>query len=97
MNDQLAVTCSLCDRPALLNSKPNFGRYIALECSTCGQFVVSDAADERVRGLPIEFKDKWRALIRSAAPDQILLIITQPVGSGGGLKDELVPRSSLRL
>ena len=97
MSTSNTLTCTLCDGAVALAASPNFGRYKALECKKCGQFVVSDDADERIRGLPVQFKDSWRASIASAKDDEILLIIVEPVGSGGGLKAELVPRSSLRL
>ena len=97
MSLQTPITCTLCGSPAELSGTPNFGSYRALDCTTCGQFVVSDSAAERILGLPIEFKDRWRQLIRSAKPEEILLIIVEPAGSGGGLKEELVLRSSLRL
>lgn len=91
------TTCTLCLGSAKLSASPNFGRYAALECPTCGQFVISDAADTRIRGLPTEFKDKYRAFITSAKPGEILLMIVEPVGIGGNLKVELVPRTSLLL
>ena len=90
-------SCPLCEAPAALFATPNFGRYRAINCETCGQFVVSDAADDRIRGLPHDFKDSWRATVKTAKVGEILLIIVEPVGSGGNLKVELVPRSSLRL
>jgi hypothetical protein len=97
MSTQSTVNCSLCSNKAKVLATPNLGKYTALECSACGQFVASDAAIKRIAGLPIEFKDRWREIIRSATPDEILLIIVSPVGSGGGLKNELVQRSSLSL
>ena len=97
MNTTNATTCPICEQPATLNSTPNFGRYSAIECPACGQFVVSEAASERIRSLPLQFKDSWRSSIASSSLDKILLIIVEPVGSGSGIKAELVPRSGLRL
>lgn len=93
----VAWSCPLCEAPAALLATRNFGRYKAIDCGACGQFVVSDAADDRIRALPHDFKDSWRTSVNSAKADEILLIIVEPVGSGGNLKVELVTRSSLGL
>ena len=93
----MLAPCSLCGNEARVNSTPNFGRYKALECAACGQFVISDAAHDHIQGLPVQFADDWRSMIQAATPDQILQITMHPVGSGGGLKVELVARSTLRL
>ena len=97
MNLATSIECVLCAAPAELFGTPNFGRYKAIRCGNCGEYVVSESATDRIAGLPDEFKNGWRATIRSAQSDEILLIIVEPVGSGGGLKVELVPRSRLRL
>ena len=97
MSTPNTITCTLCSSPARLVATPNFGHYSAIGCATCGEFVVSGAAAARIGGLPAEFKDRWRSMIRSAQPNEILLIIVEPVGTGGGLKEELVLRSTLRL
>jgi hypothetical protein len=76
---------------------PNVGRYKAIQCDDCGEYVVSDRAADRIRGLPDDFKNRWRTIIRSAPEDDILLIIVKPVGAGAGLEEELVSRRSLGL
>ena len=91
------ITCTLCAAEAMLFAVPNSGRYLALECQECGQFVVSEAADKRIRGLSLETKNDYRQDIASAQDGEILLMIVEPIGSGGGLKVELVLRASLRL
>ena len=96
MNESNSSSCTLCANPATIFAAGNFGRYKAFDCKGCGQFAVSDSADSRIRGLPIEFEDAWRAMIRSARPDQILLITVTPVGSGGSLTPDLVSRSTFR-
>lgn len=97
MSSPAPTACALCSEPALQFAAPNFGRYAALRCNTCGEFVISHAAAVRIAGLPHQFKDAWRARIGSAAPEDILLLIVEPVGSGGDLKDTIVSRSSLSL
>lgn len=97
MNSPAPTTCALCSKSALQFAAPNYGRYVALRCEACGDFVISLAAAERIAGLPHEFKDAWCAKVRGAEPDKILLLMVEPVGSGGGLKDSLVLRSSLSL
>ena len=92
MNESNSSSCTLCANAATIFATGNFGRYKAFDCKECGQFAVSDSADARIRGLPIEFKDSWRARIRSANPEQILLITVTPVGAGGNLTSELVSR-----
>ena len=89
--------CPLCGGLATLLANRNFGKYKVFECSVCGQFAISDRAESRIAGLPRNFKDSWRAAIKSGGIDQVLLITVEPVGSGGGLKAEHVLRSSLRL
>ena len=97
MNSPAHVSCALCSKPALLFASPNYGRYSAVRCTSCGDFVISHTAAERVAGLPSEFADAWRARIRAAKPEEIFLLIVEPVGAGGGLKGELVLRSGLSL
>lgn len=97
MKQPTPIECTLCATPAYVHAMPNFGKYSAIACAACGEFVVSDTAADRIKGLPNEFKDHWRAMIRSAKSDEVLLITVEPVGSGGGLKQELVPRRSLSL
>ena len=97
MSSPVAATCALCSGPALQFAAPNYGRYAALRCASCGDFVISQTAAERIAGLPEQFKDAWRAKIRAAKPEEIFLLIVEPVGAGGGLKDELVARTSLSL
>jgi hypothetical protein len=92
-----AMTCALCNGPVVVNSCPNFGRYVALNCDSCGQYVVSRAAAERIRSLPAEVKSNYRSVISVADEDKILLIIVEPVGAGAGLKSELVLRNTLSL
>lgn len=91
------TTCTLCGHGATLSATPNFGRYKAISCANCGEFVVSEAARDRILGLTFEIKETWRRAIASATDDAILLILVEPVGAGGGLKADLVPRTSLRL
>ena len=97
MSQQTQFKCVLCGQDADLLGKSSYGKYSAVDCKKCGQFAVSDNASARIAGLPSQFADQWRQIIASAKPDEILLIIVEPVGSGGGLKAELVARSSLRL
>lgn len=89
-------SCPLCRTLASIFATPNFGRYKAVQCKSCGEFVISDRAAERIAPIKDEFSS-WKAAIRSARPEQILLMIVEPVGSGEGLRAELVLRSSLRL
>ena len=97
MSASNSINCFLCQSDAAIGARPNFGRYMAISCTSCGHYVLSENAASRIAGLPSAFKDKWRAMIASAAPEEVLLIIVEPVGAGGGLKDELVPRTSLQL
>lgn len=92
-----SIRCPLCVTTAAISARPNFDRYLALDCSGCGQLVVSEHAYDRILGLPREFKDQWRAMIASAPAGKILLIIVEPVGSGGGLETTIVDRTELRL
>ena len=94
MNESNSSSCTLCANAATIFATGNFGRYKAFDCKECGQFAVSESADARIRGLPIAFKNSWRSMIRSANPEQILLIIVAPAASGGGLIDDLVSRST---
>ena len=89
-------TCPLCGRAITLLASRNFGKYSSVKCGGCGQFAISERAESRIVGLPNEFKDTWRAAIKSGGIDQVLLITVGPVGSGGE-KAEHVLRSSLRL
>ena len=97
MSESTSVSCALCGSLSELFCTPNFDTYRALKCSVCGEFVVSISATEKIAGLSVEIKERWRRLIRSAKPEEILLIIVEPIGSGGGLKAELVQRSTVRL
>jgi len=97
VNESTTFTCPLCSSGATVGATSNLGRYKALACTTCGEFVVSDTAANRLQGLPSEFMEQTQRTIRSANHDEILLIVVEPVGAGGGLKAELVPRSSLSL
>lgn len=92
-----SIECILCSAPAELFGNPNFGRYRAIRCGNCGKYVLSESAADRIASLPDKFKNGWRTMIRSTQSDEILLIIVEPVGSGGNLKAERVPCSSLRL
>lgn len=92
-----SICCPLCKATAVIGARPNFGRYLALDCSGCGQLVVSEHAYDRILGLPREFKDRWKAMIASTSEDKILRIIVEPAGSGGGIEDKIVERRDLRL
>ncbi len=92
-----SICCPLCKATAAIGARPNFGRYLALDCSGCGQLVVSEHAYDRILGLPREPKDQWRAMIESAPADKILLVIVKPAGSGGGLESTIIDRTELRL
>lgn len=96
MNESNSTSCALCANPATIFATGNFGRYKAFDCKECGQFAASDSADSRIQGLPIEFKDSWRAMIRSASWEQILLITVTPVGAGVHLIHDLVSRNTFR-
>lgn len=91
-----AITCALCALGADLLETRNYGAYKRLRCSACGEFAITDAAAERVAGSPQEYKDSLKRKIAAAEPEWILLIITEPAGSGGNLKDELVQRRTMR-
>jgi hypothetical protein len=95
MSTPETTTCALCAKPALQVAAPNHGRYAAIRCTSCGDFVMAGAAAGRIAGLPGEFKDACRAEIRAAKPDQIFLLT--PIGAGSNLKAELVARTSLSL
>jgi|JI10StandDraft_1071094.scaffolds.fasta_scaffold283374_2 hypothetical protein len=97
MAEMYAPNCPLCGELATLLDTRNFGKYKVLECDACGQFAISDHAESRIADLPRDFKDQWRAAIKSGRIDEVLLITVEPVGSGGGVKAEHVLRSSLRL
>ena len=89
--------CPLCNELCEVRGRPNFGRYTAVACQSCGTFVFSSAAQEILFGMHQNFKDSLKRLASSATQENILLITTEPVGNGGGLKPELVARSSIRL
>lgn len=91
-----ATTCPLCLKAAAVFGTTNFGRNKAYDCKKCGQFAVSDQAETRIRGLPVEFKDDWQAKIRATTPDELFVIIVGPVGSGGQLEEERVPRHTIQ-
>ena len=92
MPNQPPTTCPLCLKPARIFGTTNMGRNNAFDCEGCGQFAVSDKADARIRGLPVQFKDDWRAKIRATKPDELFVIIVGPVGSGEQLLEEYFPR-----
>lgn len=97
MSSSAPMDCVLCGNSAVLFGTPNGGRYKAIQCGDCGEYVVSDRAADRIRGFPDDIKDRLRTSIRSAPADDILLIIVQPVGAGAGLEEKRVSRRSLRL
>jgi hypothetical protein len=91
MFDESQTSCPLCLKPARVVGTTNFRRNKVSDCKVCGQFAVSDKADARIRGLPVQFKDDWRAKIRATKPDELFVIIVGPVGSGSQLEEERVP------
>ena len=90
------TSCPLCLTPATVLGTTNAGRNRVFDCKDCRQFAVSEKADSRLRGLPDKFKDAWRAKIRSAKPDELLVMIVGPVGSGSQLEEEWVPRHTIQ-
>ena len=97
MSDSVSTSCDLCASPARIFATPNYGRYNAVACDNCGEYVISHAAASRLAGLPRQFKDALREQVREAAAEQILQVIVEPVGSGSNLKSQMVLRSSLTL
>jgi hypothetical protein len=83
-------------KPAAVFGTTNFGRNKAFDCKDCGQFAASDRAEPRIRGLPVQFKDDWRTKIRATKPDELFVIAVGPVGSGGQLEEERVPRHTIQ-
>lgn len=94
MPTQPQTSCPLCLKSAPVIGK--YGRHKAISCEGCGEFAVSDLADARIRGLPVEFKDQWREKIRATQAEELFVITVSPVGAGSQLQEERVARFSLK-
>ena len=98
MPDQPPTTCPLCLKPAPIIATTNFRRNKVFDCKDCGQFGVSDDADARIRGLPVQDKDDWRAKIHATKPtkpDVLFVIIIRLVGSAWLLDEERIQRHAI--
>ena len=95
MLDQPPITCPLCLKPAPIIGTTNFRRNKVFDCKDCGQFGVSDDADARIRGLPVQDKDDLRAKIHATKPDVLFGIIIRLVGSAWLLDEERIQRHTI--
>jgi hypothetical protein len=96
MNTTAQHICPLCFESAALLGTANYTKYKVFGCKGCGSFAVTDLADERIRGLPAEFKDAWRAKVRATKPDDLFVIMVGPVGSGSRIEELRIPRHTIR-
>lgn len=94
MSSKPQSLCPLCSKPAPVINTLDFGRHKVFGCEGCGEFAVSDLADARIRGLPIEFKDQWRTKIKATNAEEIFVITVTPVGAGSNIHEERVTRPS---
>ena len=96
MSDPTNTMCPLCLKPATVFGTTNAGLNKALDCKGCGKFAVSDKADAKLRTLPDQFKDDWRAKIRATTLDELFVIITRLVGSESQIEGQRVPRNTIQ-
>jgi hypothetical protein len=96
MPSKSPTTCTLCLKPASIFGTLNFQRHEAIRCNECGEFAISDSARKRIGGLPIQFKDDWRAKIKATDPQDIFLLTVGPLGSGSQIEEARVCRHKIQ-
>ena len=96
MTNLTPTICPLCVKQANVFGTLNFQRQEAIRCEACGEFAISDQARKRITGLPIQFKDDWRAKIKATDAQEIFLLTVRPVGAGGQIEEERVHRRNIQ-
>jgi hypothetical protein len=89
------ASCPLCSEKSIVFARPNFKRELAISCDTCGEFIVSLRAIERLQGSTDEARLTLKKQILPSDDPNILRITTPTVGSGEqGFITELAPRDT---
>ena len=96
MPNQPPTICPLCLKSAAIIGTTNAGKNKVFKCEGCGEFGVSDKAEARIKGLPDQFKNDWRAKIHATKPSELFVITIGPPGSGGQIEEERVPRHTIQ-
>ena len=102
MSDPQSRNCPLCGGSAVFNFV-ELGKYKHFVCKNCVEFLISNAAEERVSGAIQDWRDQHSISARQSNEEKIWVIHLGPAGrpqAGSAtlaLEGELFSRSKVRL
>jgi hypothetical protein len=97
MTERFDQACPLCQKTATY-ADFDFGNRKALDCQSCGQYVITRTAERMLSNPPGEREQQLSTFVKSAPDTMIAEIRTENQPNGGkGITAEILSRASMRL